>query len=45
MIKEAIAKVVRGEHLTEVEMEQMMEEIMTGTAHLPRSVHSLQPSG
>lgn len=30
MIKEAIAKVVRGNHLTEAEMEQVMEEIMTG---------------
>jgi len=30
MIKEAIANVVRGSHLTEVEMEQIMEEIMTG---------------
>jgi anthranilate phosphoribosyltransferase len=32
MIKEAIARVVRGEHLKEVEMEQVMEEIMTGAA-------------
>lgn len=32
MIKEAIAKVVRGNDLTEVEMEQVMEEIMTGAA-------------
>ena len=32
MIKEAIAKVVRGSHLTELEMEQVMEEIMTGAA-------------
>jgi anthranilate phosphoribosyltransferase len=30
MIKEAIAKVVRGNHLTEVEMETTMEEIMSG---------------
>ena len=32
MIKEAIAKVVKGNNLTEAEMEQVMEEIMTGTA-------------
>jgi anthranilate phosphoribosyltransferase len=32
MIKEAIAKVVRGIDLTEVEMEKTMEEIMTGRA-------------
>lgn len=32
MIKEAIAKVVRGNNLTEVEMEKAMDEIMTGTA-------------
>lgn len=32
MIKEAIARVVKGEHLTEVEIEQVMEEIMTGAA-------------
>jgi anthranilate phosphoribosyltransferase len=32
MIKEAIAKVVRGNDLTEVEMEKVMDEIMSGTA-------------
>ena len=32
MIKEAIAKVVKGDDLTETEMEQAMEEIMTGSA-------------
>src|SRR4030043_864 len=32
MIKEAIAKVVRGIDLTEVEMEKAMDEVMTGTA-------------
>ena len=32
MIKEAIAKVVRGNNLTEVEMEKTMDEIMSGTA-------------
>jgi len=32
MIKEAIAKVVRGDHLTEGEMEQAMDEIMSGKA-------------
>jgi anthranilate phosphoribosyltransferase len=32
MIKELISKVVRGENLTEDEMEKAMEEIMTGTA-------------
>jgi len=32
MIKEAIAKVVKGNDLTEVEMERVMEEIMTGAA-------------
>jgi anthranilate phosphoribosyltransferase len=32
MIKEAIARVVKGENLKEVEMEQVMEEIMTGAA-------------
>ena len=32
MIKEAIGKVVRGEHLTEVEMEATMDEIMSGRA-------------
>ena len=32
MIKEAIAKVVSGENLTEVEMEKTMDEIMSGTA-------------
>jgi anthranilate phosphoribosyltransferase len=32
MIKEFISKVVRGEDLTEAEMEKAMDEIMTGTA-------------
>lgn len=32
MIKEAIAKVVRGDDLGEAEMEQTMEEVMTGKA-------------
>ena len=32
MIKEAIAKVVRGNNLTEAEMEKTMDEIMTGEA-------------
>jgi anthranilate phosphoribosyltransferase len=32
MIREAIAKVVRGIDLTEVEMEKAMDEVMTGTA-------------
>ena len=32
MIKKAIAKVVRGEDLTQGEMEETMEEIMTGNA-------------
>jgi len=32
MIKQAIAKVVRQEHVTEKEMEEVMEEIMTGQA-------------
>ena len=32
MIKEAIAKVVRGDNLTEVEMKETMGEIMSGTA-------------
>ncbi len=32
MIKEAIAKVVRGNDLTEAEMEKAMDEIMSGTA-------------
>lgn len=32
MIKESIAKVVRGNNLTEVEMEKTMDEIMVGTA-------------
>jgi anthranilate phosphoribosyltransferase len=32
MIKEAIAKVVRGIDLTETEMEKTMDEVMTGTA-------------
>ncbi len=32
MIKEAIGKVVRGDHLTEVEMEITMDEIMAGRA-------------
>lgn len=32
MIKEAIAKVVRENDLTEVEMEKVMDEIMSGTA-------------
>ena len=32
MIKVAIAKVVKRNHLTEAEMEQVMEEIMTGAA-------------
>ncbi|OGP91413.1 MAG: anthranilate phosphoribosyltransferase [Deltaproteobacteria bacterium RBG_16_48_10] len=32
MIKEAIAKVVRGNHLTEGEMERSMDEIMSGRA-------------
>jgi anthranilate phosphoribosyltransferase len=32
MIKEAIAKVVRGNNLTEDEMEKTMDEIMSGTA-------------
>jgi anthranilate phosphoribosyltransferase len=32
MIKEAIAKVVRGMDLTETEMEKTMDEVMTGTA-------------
>jgi anthranilate phosphoribosyltransferase len=32
MIKEAIAKVVRGEDLTEKEMEAAMDEVMTGQA-------------
>lgn len=32
MIKEAIAKVVRGQDLTEMEMESAMNEIMTGRA-------------
>jgi anthranilate phosphoribosyltransferase len=32
MIKEFISKVVRGEDLTEAEMENAMTEIMTGTA-------------
>ena len=32
MIKEFISKVVRGEDLTEAEMETATEEIMTGTA-------------
>ena len=32
MIKEAIAKVVMGNNLTEVEMEKTMDEIMSGTA-------------
>ncbi|HSB04547.1 MAG TPA: anthranilate phosphoribosyltransferase [Thermodesulfobacteriota bacterium] len=31
MIREAITKVVRGRHLTEVEMERTMDEIMSGT--------------
>ena len=32
MIKESISKVVRGDDLTEREMENTMDEIMTGTA-------------
>jgi len=32
MIKEFISKVVRGEDLTEAEMEKAMDEIITGTA-------------
>ena len=32
MIRESISKVVRGEDLTESEMEKAMDEIMTGTA-------------
>jgi len=32
MIKEAIAKVVRGDNLTETEMEETMDEIMSGNA-------------
>ncbi len=32
MIRESISKVVRGEDLTEAEMEKSMDEIMTGTA-------------
>ena len=32
MIKELISKVVKGEDLTEVEMEKAMDEIMTGSA-------------
>ncbi|MBI5179884.1 MAG: anthranilate phosphoribosyltransferase, partial [Nitrospirae bacterium] len=32
MIKEAIAKVVDGEDLTEDEMQEAMNEIMTGAA-------------
>lgn len=32
MIKEAIAKVVKGQHLTEAEMERAMEEVMNGKA-------------
>ena len=32
MIKELISNVIRGEDLTEVEMEKAMDEIMTGTA-------------
>ena len=32
MIKEAIAKVVKGIDLTEIEMEKAMDEVMTGTA-------------
>jgi len=32
MIKQAIGKVVRGEHLAEAEMKRAMDEIMSGTA-------------
>ena len=32
MIKEFISKVVRGDDLTEIEMEKAMDEIMSGTA-------------
>ena len=32
MIRESISKVVRGEDLTEAEMEKSMDEIMTGAA-------------
>ena len=32
MIKELISKVVKGEDLTEAEMEKAMDEIMTGSA-------------
>src|SRR4030066_128991 len=32
MIKEAIAKVVKGIDLSEIEMEKTMDEVMTGTA-------------
>ena len=32
MIKEAIAKLIKKEHLTTEMMEQVMEEIMTGEA-------------
>ncbi len=37
MIRDMIAKVVKGNDLTDLEMEQVMEEIMTGGRPLRKS--------